>query len=184
MSKVIKKDNLEKIFKELDQRMSDKGRKETLIIFGSAAFMAQGYSDGSRMTYDVDVVKPPFDNELWVLSAEAGEKFELDMGWLNAAGNIFSRNFPEGWEDRTKEVFKGEALTIQSLGRQDLICTKFNALCDRVSNTDRVDMKSINPTKKELEVAKEWVISLKPELKPMAEKIISQVFEKDRGRGR
>ena len=133
---VIHGANVRKIFRELDQAMAAKGRSEELVIFRSAALMSQGINLGQRATRDVDVIKPPFDNEMWVISAEAGEKFGLTMGWLNTAGNIFSRNFPEGWEERTSEVFKGKALTVKTLGRVDLICTKFNAYCDRRLDTD------------------------------------------------
>ncbi len=95
---VISSTNVKKIFKELDQAMAEKDRKEKLVIFGSAALLSQGMNLGHRLTHDVDVVKPTFDNEMWVISAEAGEKFGLTMGWLNTAGNVFSKNFPEGWE--------------------------------------------------------------------------------------
>lgn len=186
---VISGTNVKKIFKELDQMMAEKGRNEELVIFGSAALMSQGINLGQRATRDVDVVKPTFDNEMWVISAEAGEKFGLTMGWLNTAGNIFSRNFPEGWEDRTLEVFKGKALTVRSLGRIDMICTKFSAYCDRRRDTDEQDMLGLSPDKEEMDKAKEWVIGLKkvPEevVNLSAQEILSLVEKRrDRGRGR
>ena len=86
---VIKSGNINEIFKELDDRMIQKGKSEHIVIFGSAALMTLGLSKATRMTVDVDVVEPPFDNEMWLASAEAGEKFDLEMGWLNTAGNIY-----------------------------------------------------------------------------------------------
>ena len=181
--------NVKKIFRELDQAMAAKGRKDELVIFGSAALMSQGIKLGHRATHDVDVVKPPFDNEMWVISAEAGEKFGLPMGWLNTAGNIFSRNFPEGWEDRTLEVFKGKALTVKSLGRIDMICTKFNAYCDRRRDTDEQDMLGLSPSKEEMKKAQNWVIGLEKvpkEIVIQSAKDILSLLEKrrDKGRGR
>lgn len=186
---VISSTNVKKIFKELDQAMAEKGRKEEMVIFGSAALLSQGMGVGQRVTQDVDVVKSTFDNEMWVISAEAGEKFGLTMGWLNTAGNIFSRNFPEGWEDRTTEVFKGEALTVKSLGRIDLICTKFNAYCDRARDTDEVDMLGLSPTKEEMEKARDWVISLNKDNKELVVESVQEILDlldkrRDRARGR
>ncbi len=186
---VIDQTNVKKIFEQLDKAMSAKGRKEELVIFGSAALMSQNIRLGPRATHDVDVVKPTFDNEMWLISAEAGEKFGLPMGWLNTAGNIFSRNFPEGWEGRTLEVFKGKSLTVKSLGRIDLICTKFNAYCDRARDTDEQDMLGLSPTKEEMEKAKNWVIGQNKSSKELVEESANEILnllekKRDRGRGR
>ena len=106
------------------------------------------------------------------------------MGWLNTAGLIFSRNFPEGWEDRTRVVFEGESLTVESLARVDLISTKFQALCDRAKITDRTDMDDLKPTLKEMKKAYEWVVKTKPELKDLADEYMEKFKERNRGRGR
>ncbi|MCB0411455.1 MAG: hypothetical protein KDD22_02945 [Bdellovibrionales bacterium] len=181
---MIKKDNIQEVFKVLDQKMTEKGRNEELVIFGSGALLVQGIGNETRYTEDVDVVKPSFDNEMWLISAETGEQFGMKMGWLNTAGLIFSRNFPEGWETRTVEVFNGKSLKVKSLGRSDLISTKFQALCDRAKATDREDMKALKPTDKELKVARDWVISLKPEVKDLADDLLKIFKSKGRGLGR
>ena len=101
-----------------------KGRKEEPFIFGSAALISIGVKVGDRTTQDVDVFRPKFDEEMFAIVASAGKKFNLQTKWLNTSGRVFLKDIPENWEERTIEVFKGEALVIHSLGRTDLICTK------------------------------------------------------------
>lgn len=149
--------------------MTEYDRKEKFVIFGSGALLLQGLSGENRFTEDIDVVKPPFDNEMMLISAKVGEKHGMDMGWLNTADLIFVNNFPKGWDTRTEVVFKGEALTVESLARIDLISTKFQALCDRAKRTDQADIEDLKPTIEEMEKAYQWLIKIKPELKDLAD---------------
>ncbi len=70
-----------------------------------------------------------------------------------------------------------------------MICTKFNAYCDRARDTDEIDMLSLSPSKEEMEKAKDWVISLNKNHKDLviesAQEILSLVEKRrDKSRGR
>lgn len=62
---------------------------------------------------------------------------------------------PEGWRLRVRPAFAGEALTLTTLGRADLLKTKLFALCDR--GTDLADCIALAPTMQELEEAEPWL---------------------------
>ena len=53
-------------------------------------------------------------------------------------------------------VFAGEAITMSTLGRDDLLKTKLFALCDR--GTDLQDCLALAPTEDELSGAESWIV--------------------------
>lgn len=57
-------------------------------------------------------------------------------------------------------LFKGSSITVRTLGRQDLIATKFYSYCMRNLQTDRDDLVDLKPVKDELNFAKQWILSL------------------------
>ena len=68
-----------------------------------------------------------------------------------------------------------------------MICTKFNALCSRIQNTDRLDLRGLNPSKEEMQKAKNWVISQKNLDQEIVHEIGDKFLEslnKEQGRGR
>lgn len=181
---MIDKTNINKIFKELDLTLKEKGRKEELFIFGSAALISLGIKVGDRTTQDVDVFRPTFDKEMSAIVAAAGKKFNLQTKWLNTGGRVFLKDFRENWEDRTVEVFKGESLVIHSLGRADLICTKLDALCDRSTTNDKIDLMSLEPNKKELEDAINWIVSKNLHTEELVRTLSDEILEKMKKRSR
>ena len=78
-------------------------------------------------------------------------------------------------------------MKVSSLSREDLICTKFKALCDRDLETDFEDMVGMNPKGFELEKAKEWILASNPEMKSVVEESIVELnreLGRSFGRGR
>ncbi|MGE3682720.1 MAG: DUF6036 family nucleotidyltransferase [Bdellovibrionales bacterium] len=170
-----------KLLKELDMALGEQGERREITIFGSGAMMAQGFLRANRHTEDVDLASPDMDMVFQTIAADVGEKFGLRMGWLNSAGVIFSRNFPSGWEKRSTLVFEGKSLKVSSLGRKDLIATKFNALCGRNKAQDMDDLLDLKPSKAEITFARKWVLAQKEpsaDFRDRVEKIEGKVFEK------
>jgi hypothetical protein len=157
---MIDRNNIHELLKDLDLALSKKGEKRDLTIFGSGALLLQKIARETRRTIDIDLIEPMMDMTLQLIAAEVGERVGLEMGWLNSAGNIFSRSFPKGWKDRTQNIYRGTALKVKSLGRKDLIATKFNAFCGRDVERDLHDLIDLCPTKAELIFSKKWILSL------------------------
>ena len=109
---------------------------------------------------DIDLVEPKMNFTLQLIASEIAEKYGMDLKWLNSAGHIFSKNFPNKWKNRTKLIFKGKYLKVKVLSRKDLIATKFYSYCMRNLNTDKNDLFDLKPSKDELNFAKQWVLSL------------------------
>lgn len=184
---MIDKGNIKKLFEELDRVLKGKSQLREFTIFGSGALLIQGISSEYRATVDVDMVDPKIDMELQLLCAEVGDKFNLDITWLNSAGYIYSLNFPSGWKERTVPVYKGEALKVKSLSKKDLIATKLYAACSRQMETDLLDLRDLKPSQSELDFARQWILS-RPDSKDIEKKLeeIYSTFTKglNLGRGR
>jgi len=78
--------------------------------------------------------------------ASAREKGALRYDFVGVPGCL-----PEGWERRVQPLWRGNALDLQTLGRQDLLCTKLVALMDR--EEDLQDCIAMAPTPEELAAA-------------------------------
>ena len=66
-----------------------------------------------------------------------------------------ARQPPPAWEDRTQTAFNGVALQLRWPGREDLLCTKLFALCDR--GLDLADCLALAPTAGELAALLPWI---------------------------
>jgi hypothetical protein len=66
------------------------------------------------------------------------------------AGQLLPR-----WENRLQTVFVGKAIYLRSLGREDLLCAKLFALCDR--GIDLRDCIALAPSVNELESVLPWL---------------------------
>ena len=157
---MIDRKNIHNLFVQIDEHLERKNEKYELTIFGSGALLIQGICRQDRTTMDIDLVEPKINLSLQLIASEIAEKHGMDMKWLNSAGHIFSRNFPNNWRNRTKLIFKGKYLKVKVLSRKDLIATKFYSYCIRNLNTDKSDLFDLKPTKSELNFAKQWVLSL------------------------
>lgn len=94
-----------------------------------------------RQTRDVDVIAPVIDPLLQTLAAEVGREFGLEKGWLNNGPASLARDLEKGWDERVRTIFRGQALTVKTLGERDLLATKLYAYCDR----DEDDLSDILP---------------------------------------
>jgi hypothetical protein len=138
--------NLDELFRELDAELTARGLKRKLVIYGGAALIHQKILD--RATVDVDVFQPKIDKDLARLIAVVGKKHLLGDHWINSTGSAFLHESPAGWEKRVQNVFQGESLEIQVLGRLDLLFAKLLAELDR--QEDLPDLRALRPTPKEL----------------------------------
>ena len=128
------------------------------IVVGGSALVLLGVMD--RQTRDVDILHPELPAEI----ARAAREFAAhlraqgtDLGeeWLNNGPMQLTEVLPSGWRERVRAVFSGNALTLTTLGRADLLKTKLFALCDR--GTDLGDCVALAPTPEELSEAGPWI---------------------------
>lgn len=157
---MINRKNIHILLARIDECVKKKGENYNIVIFGSGALLVQNICRPDRVTMDIDLVEPKMNVTLQLIAAEISEEYGMDMKWLNSAGHIFSRNFPAQWRNRTKLIFKGNSITVKTLGRQDLIATKFHSYCMRSLKTDKDDLADLKPSKDELNFAKQWILSL------------------------
>lgn len=129
------------------------------VVVGGAALGLQGLIE--RQTRDVDVLIPDLSTGMLEASRSFARKqrkagFHLDDDWLNNGPSSLKDLLPDGWDGRLQVVFMGEAITLSTLGRSDLIKTKLFALCDR--GIDLRDCLALAPTEDELSDAESWVV--------------------------
>ena len=140
----------------LDHYLTEKGEDRSLYICGCASLNLQGMTD--RATQDVDVIAPEIDEILREASILTARKISASEQWLNNGPELLADILPEGWKSRVVQVFRGKSLTVYSLGRADLLITKLDAMANR--DRDLVDIASMNPSKEELEKARDFVSTL------------------------
>lgn len=106
--------------------------------------------------------RPPCGSSGWQTTAAndfakqtQGSGERLDEGWLNNGPSSLTRLLPAGWELRLQSAFRGEAISLDCLGREDLLKTKLFALCDR--GIDLGDCIALSPSEAELKTAEPWV---------------------------
>jgi hypothetical protein len=141
--------NILQAIQALDEALTRENQTQQLIICGGAALHLQGLS--SRATKDVDVLSPEITPELFVLTQEIAEQQNLSPDWLNNGPQSLIHDLEEEWEQRISIVYQGSSLTIHSLGRNDLIFSKFYAMCDR--RQDIHDLLSMKVTTEEIHTA-------------------------------
>ena len=75
--------------------------------------------------------------------------------WLNDGPSSLTDDLPQGWEDQLQTAFQGEAVTLRTLGRLDLLRSKLFALCDRA--IDLPDCLALSPSEAELGHLLPWL---------------------------
>jgi len=114
----------------------------------------------SRETRNCDIIDPVIPKAIQDLALDFAKKNRGRGGnvrddWFNNGPISLKEKLPDGWKKRLQLAFKGKALTLYTLGREDLLKTKLFALCDR--GTDKIDCVAMHPTKEELKGAITWV---------------------------
>jgi hypothetical protein len=128
------------------------------IVIGGAALNLLGIV--SRTTRDCDILHPALPDEI-LAAAQAfaadrrREGETLADNWLNNGPAALARQLPDLWEKRVQPAFRGVALGLHTLGRDDLLRSKLFALCDR--GIDLADCLALAPTAAELTALLPWV---------------------------
>lgn len=136
-----------------DRFLKEEGLSFDAVIIGGTALSILGVI--SRETRDCDVLYPEIPDDILSASKEFAKLYKLETNWLNNGPATLARDLPQDWLLRSQDLFKGESLHLKTLGREDLLCTKLFAFCDR--GFDLGDCISLKPTKQELLKIREWV---------------------------
>lgn len=142
---------------EFDKYLKTKGLAFEAVIIGGAALNILDIS--SRKTKDVDCLDPEIPNEIKLASQDFAKQrtdLDLDSNWLNNGPETLKVDLPTGWRFRVQSLYRGESLTLDVLGRDDLLKSKLFAYCDRTS-PDFEDLKNLNPSSEELKNSIDWV---------------------------
>jgi hypothetical protein len=146
------------IIPKFDTFLKKRGLTFEGVVIGGAALELLGVI--SRETQDCDVLDPAIPIEI----AEAAKAFAQEMSlpetglrenWLNNGPSTLVPLLPSGWKIRLSVLFKGDALILHCLCRQDLLATKLLAFCDR--GQDLPDCLAMNPSKSELSEIIPWL---------------------------
>ncbi|MCP4674356.1 MAG: hypothetical protein GY854_02325 [Deltaproteobacteria bacterium] len=128
------------------------------VVIGGTALGLLGII--SRQTRDCDILHPQLPDAILVAAKDFAETRHrnddlLDDNWLNNGPSSLAEVLPSGWLDRLQIAYKGKAITLHCLGREDLLRSKLFALCDR--GIDLQDCLALFPTKAELDKIKPWL---------------------------
>lgn len=112
--------------KALDQLLP---KSVTLIAGGGGAMiLAHGFS----LATSVDAVpKAIGPEEIDPFVKEVAKKLGLPGDWLNPYFSTFTHTLPADYGDRLIQVYQGPNLTVQALGREDLLIMKCYAGRDK-----------------------------------------------------
>jgi len=146
------------ILSAFDRYLAERALRFEGIVVGGAALNLIGVV--SRPTKDCDILHPDLPEEIKtaarVFAAEMrrdGEALEDD--WLNNGPAALARQLPPAWENRTQTAFNGVAIQLRCPGREDLLCTKLFALCDR--GLDLADCLALAPRADEVAAFLPWI---------------------------
>jgi len=150
--------NPAEIFPRFDAFLASRGLLLDATATGGAALALLGIIH--RQTRDCDLIEPELSKEMLeaarVFAAAEREQGEvLRDDWLNNGPASLGPLLPEGWRDRLRPIFQGNALRLWSLGRTELILAKLWALCDR--GLDLGDCLALQPSPEELVQAEAWI---------------------------
>ena len=114
----------------------------------------------SRETRDCDIIDPVIPETIQKLAVDFAKLCRAQGGtvlddWLNNGPIALKDKLPDGWKNRLQLAFKGKALILYTLDKDDLLKTKLLGLCDR--GTDKADCIAMHPSAEELKNASAWV---------------------------
>ena len=123
------------------------------VVIGGAAMQLLGLNE--RVTKDCDILSPKISVEL----KEASKVFALEHGlsedWFNNGPETLIRDLPSDWHENLVPLYSGQGLKLFTLSRTDFLRSKLFAYVDR--GIDLVDLRQLKPTKREIEVLKDWL---------------------------
>ncbi|MGZ3718628.1 MAG: DUF6036 family nucleotidyltransferase [Bdellovibrionota bacterium] len=146
------------ILRQFDAYLAAKGLSFDAIVIGGAALAILGTI--TRETQDCDVLSPKIPADILAAAKDfsreiAAQGGDLKESWLNNGPETLMDVLPKEWRTRTQELYAGKALHLQTLGRPDLLRSKFFAYCDR--QQDLADCIALKPTKAEMQETMDWV---------------------------
>jgi hypothetical protein len=146
------------ILRKFDAYLATKGLSFDAIVIGGAALAILGTI--TRETQDCDVLSPKIPADLLKAAKDFSREItakgdDLKEDWLNNGAETLLDVLPKEWRKRTQELFSGTALHLQTLGRSDLLRSKFFAYCDR--QQDLPDCIALKPTKAEMQETLDWL---------------------------
>jgi Nucleotidyltransferase of unknown function (DUF6036) len=146
------------ILSTFDRYLAERALRFEGIVIGGAALNLLGVVE--RPTKDCDVLHPELPEEIKAASRTFAADLRRDGealadDWLNNGPAALAKQLPAAWEERVQTIFTGAAIELRSLGRQDFLCTKLFALCDR--GLDLADCLALAPTADELAAILPWL---------------------------
>lgn len=139
-----------------DQYLKQLNLSFDAVIVGGTALSILGVI--KRETQDCDVLHPDIPSDIEKAALDFAKIKKLDLNWLNNGPTSLKRDLPKNWMARLQVLYTGDALTLKTLGRGDLLASKLFAYCDRGFDLD--DCIKLSPTKDELLVAMKWIEEL------------------------
>jgi hypothetical protein len=141
-----------------DSFLARRGLSLEAVVVGGTALGLLGIV--SRPTRDCDVLHPHVPDAIRRAAREFATAVRLSGAvladdWLNDGPASLTKDLPEGWEDRLQAAYRGEAVTLYTLGSLDLLRSKLFALCDRA--IDLHDCLALRPSEKDLEQVLPWL---------------------------
>lgn len=142
-----------------DDYLHKQGEVFEAVVVGGTALAIMGIIQ--RETQDCDILDPKIPDRIEIIAREFASEVSqqgilLKDNWLNNGPVSLRNDLPQGWKGRAHEIYKGRALVLFSLGREDLLKAKIFAFCDR--EQDRGDCINLNPSKEELSELKAWLV--------------------------
>lgn len=140
------------IIPQFDTYLASRGLRFEGVVIGGAALSLLGVVQ--RTTDDCDVLDPDIPPRIASAAAAFGETVGIGADWFNSQAHDFvdvPGCLPAAWRARLRSLYEGEGLSLQTLSRQDLLCTKLVALVDRGQDFD--DCVALAPTADELHEA-------------------------------
>ena len=159
---------LEQALDILGQLLASRGLHFEVVAIGGGSLLLLGQV--MRMTKDLDLVAlvesgqfisaNPLPIDLLNAIREVGMTLELGDGWLNAGPtSLLEMGLPPGFKARTQVRHYG-GLTVHLSGRLDQICFKLYAAVDQGPKSKHFsDLKLLQPTEAELQIAKDWCVT-------------------------
>ncbi len=146
------------ILQQFDAYLTAQGLSFDAIVIGGAALAILGTI--TRETQDCDVLSPKIPDDIQAAAKEFSRKIiakggDLKSDWFNNGPASLMEVLPKEWRTRTQALFSGQALNLQTLGRSDLLLSKFFAYCDR--QQDLPDCIALKPTKTEILDSIDWL---------------------------
>ena len=144
---------------QFDAYLAAQGLALSAVVVGGAALGLLGVV--SRQTQDCDILHPQLPDAIREASSRFAveqQRFGIDLreDWLNNGPASLARDLPDGWQERLQPAFSGNAVTLRTLGRMDLLRSKVFSLCDRA--IDITDCVALAPSRDELDEIRPWLV--------------------------